>query len=607
MSYFHAGLLPVLKRQTNNIWICLVFLLLADAVTTPYAGLVHDARLYALQALSHLNPDFYRKDLFFLYGSQDSFTIFSSFYAALISLLGLHPASLLIYIISRVIFLAGVLLFFRACSRDTVLPFIAALIIASGQVHFLFFDVNEPFLTPRLAAYGLSLISLACLINGASIRCVVAICLAGLMHPLVALAPGAVITLYWLRHGRTSLICALAAAPIAVIVILFLISPDALRGINLRQIMDNEWQHIVFARSSYLLPGGWGPTEWQGVFSAFALTGLSIKYCKQSLRSFLAIILIVSLSSLLISIFLTYVLPIALGIQLQLWRAIWLIRVISVLLSLITGKMLWQSRHVLQKCSAVLLLFPFVLSSVAATGGLLYILPALAALAIPNKFTTPIDKLRWLPIVLVITLVLLQLSALFFNYQTYFHLSHSVYKNVIMALAVLNPVLPLIFIGLVIVIFSKARLQATAFLCIVAYFGVIYLGLTVGSWYPEQLQNERNVIKRTAPDQLLKWQKKIAPGSLILNDSLPTKTIWFTFHSSCYYSIIQGAGVVFNRKLAINYDKRQKETQDFFTPGKIQGKQRWCRKRKIDYVISKKKLNLTLLASVVSYNLYIIH
>ena len=47
----------------------------------PYQGLIHDARLYTLQALNHLHPDLYSNDVFLKYGSQDSYTLFTPVYA----------------------------------------------------------------------------------------------------------------------------------------------------------------------------------------------------------------------------------------------------------------------------------------------------------------------------------------------------------------------------------------------------------------------------------------------------------------------------------------------------------------------------------------------
>src|SRR5438270_7254260 len=79
---------------------CFFCLLLAvNAGARPYAGITHDARLYSIQVLNQLDPSAYSDDLFFRYGSQDQFSIFSRCAAPLVALLGLEPAFFLLYVV----------------------------------------------------------------------------------------------------------------------------------------------------------------------------------------------------------------------------------------------------------------------------------------------------------------------------------------------------------------------------------------------------------------------------------------------------------------------------------------------------------------------------
>jgi hypothetical protein len=63
--------------------VCLA-LLACWVLVHPYRGMVHDALLYTLQALSRLYPESLGQDLFLAHGSQEDFTIFSRIYAPLI-------------------------------------------------------------------------------------------------------------------------------------------------------------------------------------------------------------------------------------------------------------------------------------------------------------------------------------------------------------------------------------------------------------------------------------------------------------------------------------------------------------------------------------------
>jgi hypothetical protein len=66
------------------------FLLLAAlwVAARPYFGIVHDARLYMVQALHALQPERFAGDLYFAFGSQDAFTAFSALDAPLIGAMG---------------------------------------------------------------------------------------------------------------------------------------------------------------------------------------------------------------------------------------------------------------------------------------------------------------------------------------------------------------------------------------------------------------------------------------------------------------------------------------------------------------------------------------
>ena len=75
----------------------LCVLLALNALARPYAGIAHDARLYSAQVLHQLEPESYSDDLFFRYGSQDQFSIFSRVAAPIVNLLGLQAAFFAIY------------------------------------------------------------------------------------------------------------------------------------------------------------------------------------------------------------------------------------------------------------------------------------------------------------------------------------------------------------------------------------------------------------------------------------------------------------------------------------------------------------------------------
>ena len=69
-------------------------------LTCPYGGFVHDAQLYGIQSLHRSMAHAYAGDLFFLYGSQDEYSIFSLLMAPMVRVFGLPFAFYLVYLAS---------------------------------------------------------------------------------------------------------------------------------------------------------------------------------------------------------------------------------------------------------------------------------------------------------------------------------------------------------------------------------------------------------------------------------------------------------------------------------------------------------------------------
>src|SRR4051794_25767600 len=85
----------------------LLALLAINAVARPYAGITHDARLYSVQVLNLLDPTAYGDDLFFRYGSQDQFSIFSRVVAPGVDWLGLETTFFLLYLVFNSLLILG--------------------------------------------------------------------------------------------------------------------------------------------------------------------------------------------------------------------------------------------------------------------------------------------------------------------------------------------------------------------------------------------------------------------------------------------------------------------------------------------------------------------
>ena len=93
-SLSHIGP-PSYSLRTNHFLLPTIIIVVAWwLLTRPYRGIWHDGIFYTVQALRHLHPERYAQDIFFLYGSQDNYSIYSTLQSGLTSLLGMENAFL---------------------------------------------------------------------------------------------------------------------------------------------------------------------------------------------------------------------------------------------------------------------------------------------------------------------------------------------------------------------------------------------------------------------------------------------------------------------------------------------------------------------------------
>jgi len=229
-------------------------------IARPYAGLVHDARLYALQAAARLNPDVYLGDLFLRYGSQNDFTLFPQMYAPLIRLIGIEPAAMGLTFLYSVLWLAlGYLLAREFLSRQWALLSLGLLIAIPGLygAHHVF-QTGEMFLSARLPAEVLALGALLAYLRQRRFLALALSAAAAAVHPLMALPMIGLLALLEV-HSRFGLRIS------AALVVAAMIGAVALTLILRGALVDpfDTWLSILRTRSAFLFPDLWRFTDWQ--------------------------------------------------------------------------------------------------------------------------------------------------------------------------------------------------------------------------------------------------------------------------------------------------------------------------------------------------------
>jgi hypothetical protein len=307
----------------------LALLLVLWIVAHPYFGIVHDARYYALQALQASNAGDYAGDLFFKYGSQDRYTVFTALYAPLVGWLGPGQAHLLAYVVGQLFWFGALVWLLRVLFEPPV-----ALLAALGAVllnpHYgsaSIFQYGEVFVTPRLYSEALALCALALLHRRRVVASGACLFAAGLLHPLMAI-PGAVV--FAIGVGKrmwsgtpparrwTSL--AAAAAAVAALAIVALIGGLMPRATT---VFDPAWFELVLARSAYAFLARWSAADWFQVLATAAALLTAVAVLARQRPSFVAVF--VAAAGCTAFGFLAGDLGRdVLAVNLQLWRSLWL-------------------------------------------------------------------------------------------------------------------------------------------------------------------------------------------------------------------------------------------------------------------------------------------
>lgn len=335
-------------------WTALV--LSCIVLSRPYVGIVHDGIQYAAQALAHLDPTIYRNDIYFRWGSQDQYTLFSPIFAFLIAQVGLGYAHLLLVIASLTLFVATSFLLVRALLPAGLRGFAMILITATAGNYgpHRIFRMAEVVVSPRPIGEAGTLLALLLLFHGRRYAALALLAGCALLHPLVALAG----MLYWwvyvfMDGGGRRVLLALPLLPVVA----------ALAGVapfsGLFAVFDAEWFERVFAMNQHLFLAYWAPADWSRVAFDLAALYMATRLCDGRARAMFLAASWTALAALAMTFVGADVLHDVLITNLQPWRALWLVHWLALAATPIAVARLWSEGQA-GKLASGLLLFAFV-------------------------------------------------------------------------------------------------------------------------------------------------------------------------------------------------------------------------------------------------------
>ena len=333
-------------------------------LTQGYHGLTGDGQIYAFQALARIHTPL-ATDLYLQHTSQDRFTVFSPLYATFIRWLGMEGAARLLTLAFTIWLLIAAWSLARALiDREIAWWAVGFLLIlpsdygASGVFHFF-----ERFLTARLPAEALIVTALSCHFRGMR-RLSLALGGAALfVHPLIAL-PGCLLLICSWVPSRVSGVGAVAGV---FFVLCAATAASCLSAVShLLVVMDNAWLEVVRERSQFLFLELWSAHDWDLnirplLYAAFA----ALAAPDERVRKLCLDATVVGAAGLAVAFIGSLVGPLALLVQGQAWRWIWVVGFIGILLLPITASSVWRD----DKCGpfcAILLVWGWALSDSAA-------------------------------------------------------------------------------------------------------------------------------------------------------------------------------------------------------------------------------------------------
>jgi hypothetical protein len=596
--------------QVNNYTYKAFLVVLAVSaffLTHAYNGIRHDGILYMGQALIKLHPNLHL-DPFFVFGSQNNYTIFSFIYAFFIKLLGLNLAAILLLIVGQFLFLASI--FYLASKfvdfRFVVLGIICVAIFYPFYGGYGLISYAEAFLTARTYAEPFSIFAIALAVDKKWVISIIFIAIALLFHPLMALCA---LFFLWLKYSSDHhLAFGLPILGFALSVVLGLFGVKPFN--HLFVFFDPYWWQLVKTHNPLCIVSMWKWRFWY-ILGYDVLIGIcGYFYGSKKLKNLFGLVLVINAVSFLISFVGGDLLKNVLILGLQLWRAQWLLHLFSMLFLPYIVYAMWN-KSITGKLLAVAIVS--IVVNVFENGyttffeaGLLIIFLILSYMSNINlneKFKELFKKQNLVWAGAILTLVacerfiwLYQISfypidfGLFGGYQflrvAYFGISLVLFylfaKNIKISKGLIV-FLSILFVVILIFAFRGINFKSFEYFLsfdknpyainrgfVLFVIGIIYILYTIMPKIGIPLIIFALVASAVLWDQRTSFDKyiethttnnpfysKITPKSQIyFNGQL--KWVWILFNEPCFYSRQQCSGDLFNRKSAVLIEKRLK-------------------------------------------------
>lgn len=294
----------------------------------PYSGITGDARFYMVEALRALNPAPFANDMYFMFGSQGSFSFFPKLYLPLVQTFGIGATGLGFTIVAQIFWLFALISLVRSIlsRRYLWLSLACAIALPNTYAVDMFFSYGEPFVTPRLFAEAFTMLAMA-LLQSRPAWTLVLLVFAAALHPLMALPGLAAAFVYFALARPRVWILAFPGMASAIMLGWLGIQPFD----NLFHKIDADWMSIIKVRAPQCLLQYWSHASHIQVIEVLTWGGIAIWVARETERQFLTAIFLTGLGGLLITFVGSDLARNAFLTELQPWRSMWLLQLVVML------------------------------------------------------------------------------------------------------------------------------------------------------------------------------------------------------------------------------------------------------------------------------------
>ena len=535
------------ERNGAGVFVLAVCIALLWLIVRPYQWINGDAQLYALQALAHAYPTRFSNDLFFLFGSQDRYTLLTNLIAPIYAQMGVDRAAFTLTVLSSALWaLACFGLSAAAVDRKLAWLSLACAVVATGAYGGGgdVFQYAEGYFSARLPAEAMILGALSLQMRRRTGWSLLLWICAALVHPIMTAPALAVAILITIPERVWPLSLAAAGSICALIFALALAMPFG-RVV----VVDSTWLTFIDRRSPFLFLSHWSTADWGrvGVIMGSLLVAGQLLARSDGGRLARAT-LAISILGVLVAFVGSDVLPVAIILQAQPWRAMWLATLVAAVLLPAVVRAGWEGEP-LHRAAALLVCAAIM--DVESSASLPAAMTAVATACWPGDPTARVARL------IVGTASVVFLTCLTLNI---FAAADS------LGLPMLGPPEEQHLEALRnIARFSCAPAALTLvvwILCVrhptvagTAVAAVAMITLGVHMLHPAVRQARMQAYSGPVHAAFASWRDAIPPGATVLWIENPS-AVWFLLERPNFVSVHQLAGVVFSRNLALEARSR---------------------------------------------------